>query len=32
MKTEKGAFFLCDLFLSDGYGMLDIEKNRRPSF
>ena len=32
MKTEKGAFFLCDFLKSDGYGMSDIEKNRRASF
>ena len=32
MKTEKGAFFLCDIVKSDGYGMSDIEKNRRASF
>ena len=32
MKTEKGAFFLCDIVKSDGCGMSDIEKNRRASF
>ena len=32
MKTEKGAFFLCDFLRSDGCGMSDIEKNRRASF